>query len=39
MQCLLRLYKCQEQGLARCPDVDLCQKPVEPVVVEQVTIL
>ena len=35
MQCLLRLYNCQERGVARCPDVQLCQKPVvEPVVTE-----
>ncbi len=31
MQCLLRLYKCQENGETRCKDVELCQKPVEPI--------
>jgi hypothetical protein len=34
MQCLLRLYRCQESGERRCPNVELCQKPVEPVVTE-----
>jgi hypothetical protein len=34
LQCLSRLYKCQEQGIRNCNNVQLCHKP-EPVVTEE----